>query len=60
VPHPDGWALLVDDLDVAAWVVRTKARAVAAARDAATHHRARLDVLTRTGRLQHSWAFQGV
>lgn len=59
-PHPDGWALLVDDIDEPAWVVPTKKQAVAAASDAASFHCCPLDVHRKDGRKQRTLTFDGL
>lgn len=54
----DGWALMVDDLEVPAWIVSTKRRAVDWAEDAARHHACTLQVFKADGTLQaeHQYA----
>lgn len=44
VNHPEGWALMVEDIKVPAWVVSTRAKAVRAAHRAARDLRAKLTV----------------
>ena len=53
-----GWALMVDDITEPAWVVSTKARAVAAAKDAAAFHECLLRVLTSGGGVQRVHDFR--
>lgn len=58
-PHPDGWALLVDDIETPAWVVSTKRTAVKSARRAARDLACQLVVQTRTGRVSRSFDYRG-
>lgn len=51
-PHDRGWQLTIDGVDQPAWVVRTKAKAVQAAREAASFHQCPLDVHGRNGARQ--------
>jgi len=51
-PHDDGWMLQIPGIKEPAWVVSTKAKAVAAAKDAASYHGATLSVFTKAGKLQ--------
>ncbi len=57
VPHADGWALMVEDVDEPAWVVSTKKKAIAAAKGAAKDHAAVLRIHKRSGALQRELSF---
>lgn len=56
-PHPDGWALLVEEITEPAWVLSNKKKAVSAAKDAARDHAAVLRVHKRNGELQREISF---
>jgi len=51
-PHDDGWMLKIPGVSEPAWVVSTKAKAVSAAKDAASFHSAKLSIFTKGGKLQ--------
>ncbi|TNE87950.1 MAG: DUF2188 domain-containing protein [Deltaproteobacteria bacterium] len=57
VPHEDGWALEVDDIDEPAWVVSTKKTAVASAKENARFHHAVLSVHTKDGQVQRTFDY---
>lgn len=57
VSHPDGWALMIDDIDEPAWVLSNKRRCVESAKRAAADHGCVLRVFTRAGRKQREMDF---
>ena len=55
--HPEGWALMVEDIEEPAWVLSTKKKAVKAAREAAEELGTLLRVLTSKGKLQREISY---
>ena len=57
VPHPDGWALLVDDHDEPAWVVPRLQRGLRWAKAAGEELQCRVELMSRAGALRWSHDF---
>jgi len=52
-----GWALRIEDLPEAAWVIKNKARALIAAQKMAGYHKAHLSIQNIDGHVQREFDF---